>query len=240
MTRSPAVSAAPAPDSVIAEAVAAIEAEEGPMTDKKRRVVVAAIEAFAELGYAAATTNKIARRAGVAEATIFRHFESKKDMLLRIVRPLVGAVLLPRLVANMHEVAHDQTDIAAALRSIMRNRLDHAARYAPLWRILLQEVPLHPELRSILHEGIVAKLHGQLEDVLHRFVDSGQLRPVSIQRLARTGLSLVVGYFVACQLLSPDTHWDDEEEIDFIVGVLLRGLGGPVHSPAASEAEARA
>ena len=51
MTRSPAVSAAPAPGSVIAEAVAAIEAEEGAMTDKKRRVVVAAIEAFAELGY---------------------------------------------------------------------------------------------------------------------------------------------------------------------------------------------
>ena len=79
----------PAPlaqDPAVAEVVAAIEAEEGAMTEKKRRVVAAAIEALAELGYAAATTSEIARRAGVAEATIFRHFESKKDMLLRIVR----------------------------------------------------------------------------------------------------------------------------------------------------------
>ena len=214
-------------DAATSEVVAAMEAGEGTMTEKKRRVVVAAIEAFAELGYAAATTNEIARRAGVAEATIFRHFESKKDMLLRIVRPLVMTVLLPHLVANVDEVAHDQRDIAAVFHSIMRNRLDLAARYAHLLRILVQEVPLHTELRAIFHEGTFVLLQTQFEQVFKRFVECGLLRPVSTLRLARTGLSLVVGYFVARELITPDTPWDDDEEIDFMVGVVLHGLGGP-------------
>ncbi len=58
--------------------IAAFEQEEGAMTDKKRRIVEAAIHCFAENGYAATATNTIARRAGVAEGTIFRHFETKK------------------------------------------------------------------------------------------------------------------------------------------------------------------
>jgi AcrR family transcriptional regulator len=221
-----------APNAVIAEVLAAIEDAEGTMTEKKRRVIAAAIEAFSELGYAAATTSEIARRAGVAEATIFRHFESKKDMLLRIVRPLVATVLLPQLVANLDEIAHGQRDLAGVFRSFMRHRLDLAARYVLLWRILVQEVPLHPELRAIFREEIFVRLQTQVAHVLSRFVDSGQLRPVSVPRLARTGLSLVVGYFIARQL-APNADWNDEEEIDFMVGVLVHGLGGPVLAPTA-------
>ena len=222
-----------APNAVIAEVLAAMEEAEGTMTEKKRRVIAAAIEAFSELGYAAATTSEIARRARVAEATIFRHFESKKDMLLRIVRPLVATVLVPQLVANLDEIAHGQRDLAGVFRSLMRHRLDLAARYVLLWRILVQEVPLHPELREIFHEEIFVRLQAQLAHVLSRFVDSGQLRPVSILRLARTGLSLVVGYFIARQL-APNVDWNDEEEIDFMVGVLVHGLGGPALAPAAA------
>ena len=146
-------------------------------------------------------------------------------------------VLLPQLVANIDEVAHGQRDIEAAFRSIMRNRLDLATRYASLCRILIQEVPLHAELRAIFREVVFGTLFSQVEQVFNRFIEAGELRPVSTPRLARTGLSLVIGYFVARQLLATNTHWDDEEEIDFMVDVVLRGLGGPA---LASGAEPRA
>ncbi len=45
----------------------------------------AALEAFAELGYHAASMSEIARRAGVSKALIYQHFASKEDLLRDIV-----------------------------------------------------------------------------------------------------------------------------------------------------------
>ncbi|MDN5789474.1 MAG: TetR/AcrR family transcriptional regulator [Micrococcales bacterium] len=42
----------------------------------------AALELFADLGYEGTTTARIARRAGVSEMTLFRHFASKESLLL--------------------------------------------------------------------------------------------------------------------------------------------------------------
>jgi AcrR family transcriptional regulator len=46
----------------------------------RRRVLVAAQEVFAEQG-AEASTEEVARRAGVGTGTVFRHFPTKRDLL---------------------------------------------------------------------------------------------------------------------------------------------------------------
>ncbi|AXT86270.1 TetR/AcrR family transcriptional regulator [Aeromicrobium sp. A1-2] len=45
-------------------------------------LVVAAAESLAELGYARTSTIEIARRAGVSQGGLFRHFESRLDLIL--------------------------------------------------------------------------------------------------------------------------------------------------------------
>src|SRR2546427_7095907 len=68
----------------------------------RQRLVHAALELFSTRGYAATTTAEIARKAGVAEGTIYRHFQSKQHLLnelyrgaarwaLRLVREAEGA-----------------------------------------------------------------------------------------------------------------------------------------------------
>jgi AcrR family transcriptional regulator len=51
------------------------------MTDKKEKIVEAALELFANEGYNATPTCKIAKKAGVSEGLIFRHFKNKKGLL---------------------------------------------------------------------------------------------------------------------------------------------------------------
>lgn len=51
------------------------------MTNKKSEILEAALELFAEDGYNATSTSKIAKKAGVSEGLIFRHFENKKGLL---------------------------------------------------------------------------------------------------------------------------------------------------------------
>ncbi len=50
--------------------------------DTRQRILQAARQLFSEVGYALATTRLIAEAAGVNEVTLFRHFGSKKALLM--------------------------------------------------------------------------------------------------------------------------------------------------------------
>ncbi|MDP2401128.1 MAG: helix-turn-helix domain-containing protein, partial [Actinomycetota bacterium] len=65
-------------------------AERGATT--RQKLLDAAAEVFSERGYARATTKEIAKAAGVAEGTIYRHFADKKE--------LFQAVFIDRNAAN--------------------------------------------------------------------------------------------------------------------------------------------
>ena len=54
------------------------------MSDKKKLILEEALGLFADSGYNAVSTNKIAKAAGVSEGLIFRHFGSKKGLLKAI------------------------------------------------------------------------------------------------------------------------------------------------------------
>ena len=58
----------------------------------RERIVAAAIEVFAESGLDASTA-EIAQRAGVGEATLFRRFPSKQDLIQAIVETQMESVI---------------------------------------------------------------------------------------------------------------------------------------------------
>lgn len=51
----------------------------------REQILRAALSLFAELSYNRATTSALARRAGIAEGTLFRHFKSKEEVLLALL-----------------------------------------------------------------------------------------------------------------------------------------------------------
>jgi AcrR family transcriptional regulator len=70
------------------------------MADKKTSILLAALELFANEGYAATPTSKIAKEAGVSEGLIFRHFGSKQgllDALMKEVEARLAKVFAPVL-----------------------------------------------------------------------------------------------------------------------------------------------
>ena len=74
-----------------------IGGKEGQFSEKQLKILEAAVEMFAEKGYAATSTSEIAKKAGVAEGTIFRHYKTKKDLLLAIVTPTLFHSVAPFL-----------------------------------------------------------------------------------------------------------------------------------------------
>ena len=56
------------------------------MDQTSQKIINAAMELIMEIGYTAATTKDIARRAGVNECTIFRKFGEKKEIVLQAMK----------------------------------------------------------------------------------------------------------------------------------------------------------
>ncbi|MDA3891889.1 MAG: helix-turn-helix domain containing protein [Salinivirgaceae bacterium] len=69
------------------------------MTDKKENILNAALELFAKEGFTATSTSKIAKKAGVSEGLIFRHFKNKDGLLEAILHE--GEERIKILFANI-------------------------------------------------------------------------------------------------------------------------------------------
>ena len=59
--------------------------EPGRERDKRRRILAAAQEVFAEQGFDAARMEEVARRARVGKGTLYNYYESKEDLLIHAV-----------------------------------------------------------------------------------------------------------------------------------------------------------
>lgn len=216
----------PEADDAAAAIADAVSAVEGPMTERKRRIVMAAVSCFAESGYEATSTSEIARRAKVAEATIFRHFQSKRDLLLRILRPVLARILVPAAIDELGEVWRESEGrfekVAAAL---IRSRLRFFDRYAPLIRILMQELPLHADLRQMFLDEGAGRMLAAVFDLLDRFKREGQIRDLPNDRLVRTFISQVLGYYMVRSMMAPAAAYDDEIEVPALIDVIVNGIG---------------
>ncbi|MEU6659211.1 TetR/AcrR family transcriptional regulator [Streptomyces sp. NPDC046821] len=93
--------------------------------DAARRLLIAAVEAFAERGYHATTTRDIASRAGMSPAALYIHYRTKEDLLLRISR-IGHEKALEILVEAAGREGTAAERLAAAVRSFVRW---HASRH---------------------------------------------------------------------------------------------------------------
>jgi AcrR family transcriptional regulator len=78
-----------------------------------QRLVVAAVDLFAEQGYDATTVAQIAERAGVTKSTFFRHFSDKRELLVAGQETL--SRLLAEGIAEAPETASPLEAVAAGL-----------------------------------------------------------------------------------------------------------------------------
>lgn len=62
-------------------------------SDKRRIITEAAVEVFAQKGFHQARVSDVARRAGVADGTIYLYFKNKEDLLLSIFEEKMKVLL---------------------------------------------------------------------------------------------------------------------------------------------------
>jgi AcrR family transcriptional regulator len=96
----------------------------GITPDAARRLVVAAVEAFAERGYHATTTRDIAGRAGMSPAALYIHYKTKEELLYQISS--VGHRLSLGLLRDAaHGGGTAAERLGAAVRAFVRWHAEH-------------------------------------------------------------------------------------------------------------------
>lgn len=168
--------------------------------ESSRRLVVAAIEAFAEHGYHATTTRDIATRAGMSPAALYVHYPSKASLLGRISR--VGHEAAVNLVRQAIAEGEDPT---SRVRLVVRRFVQWHAEHHRVARIVQYELGSLPqgdrtvalqqrrEIESLLIEQVVAG------------VEQGRMSVAEPRRVTRAILSLGVDVARWYDPAGPDT-----------------------------------
>jgi TetR/AcrR family fatty acid metabolism transcriptional regulator len=103
--------------------------------DKRRRIIDAAVEVFAEKGFFGARVSEIADAAGVADGTIYLYFKSKDDILISLFEEKM-AEILARFVGILQELE----DPEAKLRRYIIEHLRLVAEQPKLMQVLTVEL----------------------------------------------------------------------------------------------------
>lgn len=132
--------------------------------DAARRLVIAAVDAFAERGYHATTTRDIAGRAGMSPAALYIHYKTKEELLYQISR--VGHLLSLGLLSEARDGTGTPAErLAAAVCSFVRW---HAAHHTT-GRVVQYELgALGPE-----HYAEIVGLRRDTECVLRSIIEDG-------------------------------------------------------------------
>jgi AcrR family transcriptional regulator len=107
--------------------------------ERKRSILEAARQEFTAAGAVAGTTTKmIARRAGVSEAIIYRHWESKEDLYLEaVVEPLREIVAQTAEAVETWPESVTEEERTARARSFFAATIDGMAESLPLLGLVL-------------------------------------------------------------------------------------------------------
>ena len=212
-----------------------------PPLGTRERILAAALELFAERGFASTTTAEIARAAKVAEKTLFAHFKSKEALFEQTLAPASLELLiaesnfdLPTVFTTLWETLEE------FLMAVMKNRLALFARYPSKFKFIVQELLLRPELASPFRDKFHCHVAPLYEAALKRLQEHGQMRDLPSDAVHRMLGSVLLGYAVQRFIMRPDMKCDEDRDLQLMVDMLARGLRPCAEERSAARREPRA
>ncbi len=150
----------------------------GPHT--RQQILDASLRLFSERGFARTTVRDIARAAGITDAAIYYHFESKRDLLEALVEErgfLNSLQNLERLAADL-PLAETVIWMARGAINLMDDNRDFL-------RLIIMEGLGGDDAALEQYRRLIDLWENALRVVLGRYADRGDLSADSVPTLAR-------------------------------------------------------
>lgn len=196
------------------------------MTEKQQRVFEAAISLFAEKGYASTSTSEIAKAAGVAEGTIFRHYGSKENLLFSVILPfLIDSIPIMADEFIQDILTKPYRSFESFLTVLIENRLQFVKENQGIFKILVVELLQREDLREELLSFFQQTPSRMINKIFDDFKQQGELIDLPNSTLIRSILTQIFGYFMVRFTILPNQSWDDHTEVQHLVQLIIRGVG---------------
>lgn len=143
--------------------------------DRPREICAAALEVFAEKGFAAAKLDEIARRAGVSKGTLYLYFKDKEELFRAVVRDTVA----PNIDAIRETVMGVDLPFARIV-SLFLDRFAEIATRLPVGavaKMVIGESGNFPELAKVWHDQVASRALAMLAGLIERAQQKGEVRP---------------------------------------------------------------
>ncbi len=177
---------------------------------RRAQILEAATKIFAEKGFHRATTKDIAGAAGIAEGTIYTYFASKTDLLLGILDRLNETEQRPE-----HFSAGLEGDFRVFLLAYLRQRTAALWSNAEVFRAILPELLVNPELREKYYQQVIEPTMGVAEEYFRVQIGQEQIREVDVPLTVRAMAGVVLGLLIL-QLLGDQQlalRWEQLPEV---------------------------
>lgn len=199
-----------------------------PRAEREAEILDAARSVFAERGYGAAAVAEIATRAGVVEGTVYSYFETKRALLIAVMKAFYDD-LISDTESGLRAVRGTENQ----LRFVIRRHIDTFTSDLGLCRVIIREA--RPDVA--LYDEAILKLNrrytGLALRVLEEGISNGSLRedlvPSVIRDLLYGGIEHAVWRFVFS---------DGELDAGMLADQLADALLGGITNAPTSETDA--
>ena len=158
----------------------------------KDKILESGLKLFSKKGYLGATTREIAKDAGIAEITLFRHFPSKEKLFEEVVNI---HSFLPALKGLLPEIAGFSYE--EGLRVIAKRFLESLAERKDLVRIMHSEIHRYNEKIHKIYHSIINETLKTLASYFADMQKKGTVRNFDTELGARAFLGMFFSYFDA-------------------------------------------
>lgn len=159
----------------------------------RQRILSAAAHVFAEYGYAAGTTNRIADRARVSIGSLYQYYPNKDAILVELLsRHLdAGAVAIRR-----RRAAGLPDSLEGVVRAHVRTAIDNHRHDPHLLRVMFEQAPRSPELIEKISQQ-QRELIAYVQELLENHPEVRVTDTYVAARLAVSTVELVVHQLIA-------------------------------------------
>ena len=193
--------------------------ENSKMPNGKRQVLKSAIKLFSQNGYQSTSTSSIAKDCGLSEATVFKHFKNKKELLDTIIIPIVNTLAPSFSEQFVESVSHHTFKIDEMIEYIITDRFHFIEENHQMINIMVSQLLIDDELKNQLEEIMLPKLSFIIDkaNALMKQDDSVS-DDVSAEELFRT-ISGQLLVSIVIEFKFPSDSWDTEKQIQSMIKV---------------------
>jgi len=187
-------------------------------------VLDAAVQLFAERGFAATTVEQIAKRAGLSKGTVYLYFPSKKALLEGLVHRAVAPIAEMAIGVIANYRGDPRPMIRQFLTTVVTNLDNNTSFTVP--KLVMREAVNAPEIAQMYRDEVLDRAIPALTSLIAQGVEGGHIRVVDPELTVRSVMGPILMHIMLAEVF--DIHPADGIALDRLIEnhltILFAGL----------------